>query len=89
MHRVSSYSTARSSDEFLVNFSQSALKGYDSNEELLTSYNESNNLISDDVSKKDVSPKGSPGERAVHLIPLVLVICGLVLWWFSNPVELQ
>ncbi|KAI3454385.1 hypothetical protein Pfo_011048 [Paulownia fortunei] len=84
MHRSASYSSARSSDEFLVNFSPAALKGFDSNQDLLT-----NDVISDDVSKKDISLKPSPGEKAVHLIPLVLIVCALVLWWFSNPVQLQ
>ncbi|CAN1241908.1 hypothetical protein LINPERPRIM_LOCUS5154 [Linum perenne] len=24
-------------------------------------------------------------ERAVHVIPLVLLVCGLILWFFCNP----
>ncbi|XP_057475343.1 uncharacterized protein LOC130763448 isoform X2 [Actinidia eriantha] len=27
-------------------------------------------------------------ETAVHLIPLLLVLCAIVLWFFSNPVDL-
>ncbi|XP_010677117.2 uncharacterized protein LOC104892809 [Beta vulgaris subsp. vulgaris] len=26
-------------------------------------------------------------ENAIHLIPLVLVLCAVILWFFSNPVE--
>ncbi|KAL6524551.1 hypothetical protein OROHE_016222 [Orobanche hederae] len=46
-------------------------------------------MINDDVSKKDMCLKPSRqggGERAIHLIPLVLFLCALVLWWFSSPV---
>lgn len=34
--------------------------------------------------KKEKSRSKFP-ERAVHLIPFVLVFCALVLWFFSNP----
>ncbi|KAH6809403.1 hypothetical protein C2S51_027186 [Perilla frutescens var. frutescens] len=90
MHRSSSHSAARSSDEFLVNFSSSsALKGFDSSQDLLADYDDKA-VVSDDISKnKDVPVKSTFGERAVHLIPLVLIFCGLVLWWFSNPVQLH
>lgn len=86
MHRSSSYSSARSSEEFLVNFSPAALN---SNQELLASFNDKD-VGSGDVSKKDLSLKpSSGGERAVHLIPLVLITCAFVLWLFSHPVELH
>lgn len=26
-------------------------------------------------------------ENAIHLIPLVLLLCAIILWFFSNPVE--
>ncbi|GER56754.1 periplasmic trehalase [Striga asiatica] len=93
MHRSTSYSsTGRSSDEFSVNFSPAALKGLDSNHDSLTG-NKSNNhnangdLVSDDISKKDISSRPSPeAEKAIHLIPLVLFICFLILYLFSSPV---
>ncbi|KAK2970431.1 hypothetical protein RJ640_000148 [Escallonia rubra] len=37
------------------------------------------------VAKKERSRLRS-AEAAVHIIPLLLVICAIVLWFFSNPV---
>uniref|UniRef100_A0A7C9B2C7 Transmembrane protein n=1 Tax=Opuntia streptacantha TaxID=393608 RepID=A0A7C9B2C7_OPUST len=37
-----------------------------------------------DVAKKEKSRLRS-AENAVHLIPLVLVLCAVILWFFSNP----
>ncbi|CAL9230969.1 unnamed protein product [Arabidopsis halleri] len=42
-----------------------------------------------DVAKKELSLhnnsyKSANGERAIHLIPLVLFLCGFILWVFSN-----
>ncbi|CAA0820948.1 Unknown protein [Striga hermonthica] len=86
MHRA----TGRSSDEFSVSFPPAALKGFESSHNSLTgnNYNLDNGLISnDDVSKKVMSLKASPGaEKAIHLIPLVLFLCALVLWLFSSHV---
>lgn len=78
MHRSSSHSAARSSDEFLVNFSSSSSSSALS---LLADYDDK----SDDVSKN----KPTFGDKAVHLIPLVLMFCALLLWWFSYPVQLH
>uniref|UniRef100_A0A7C8ZEJ9 Transmembrane protein n=1 Tax=Opuntia streptacantha TaxID=393608 RepID=A0A7C8ZEJ9_OPUST len=36
--------------------------------------------------KKDKSRLRS-AENAVHLIPLVLFLCAIILWFFSNPVD--
>ncbi|KAI3519608.1 hypothetical protein L2E82_31878 [Cichorium intybus] len=36
-------------------------------------------------SKKDKLGRLRFSEKAVHLIPLVLLLCALVLWLFSNP----
>ncbi|GFP88421.1 hypothetical protein PHJA_000985800 [Phtheirospermum japonicum] len=84
MHRSTSYSSGRSSDEFLVNFSPAVLKGVNN----YTIIN--NDVISDDVSKKDMDLKPTPaGEKAIHLIPLVLILCALILWWFSGPVYIK
>ncbi|XP_057471542.1 uncharacterized protein LOC130760305 [Actinidia eriantha] len=37
-----------------------------------------------EVSKKDKS-RAKFAENGVHIIPLVLLLCALVLWFFSNP----
>lgn len=42
-------------------------------------------LISD-AAKKEITHKSS-GENAVHLIPLVLILCALILWLFSKEPE--
>ncbi|XP_050227202.1 uncharacterized protein LOC126676912 [Mercurialis annua] len=36
------------------------------------------------VAKKERSRLRS-AENAIHLIPLVLVLCAIILWFFSNP----
>ncbi|KAJ9539780.1 hypothetical protein OSB04_026286 [Centaurea solstitialis] len=36
-------------------------------------------------SKKDRFGRVRFSEKVVHLIPLVLILCALVLWFFSNP----
>jgi hypothetical protein len=85
MHR--SLSTSRASDEFLVNLlpadhmgSPPPLKAAASIKDL-PMYNS----ISDHSAKKDVAPQHrASGENAVHLIPLVLILCGLILWIFSS-----
>ncbi|KAH9622191.1 hypothetical protein KSS87_009578 [Heliosperma pusillum] len=38
------------------------------------------------VAKKERSHIRS-AENAVHLIPLVLLLCAVILWFFSNPVD--
>ncbi|KAL3642292.1 hypothetical protein CASFOL_013107 [Castilleja foliolosa] len=91
MHRSTSYSSS-GRDEFMVNFSAAALKGsLESKEDLLSAnYVYSailNDDISDDISKKDMDLKPTPtGEKVIHLIPLVLFLCALILWLFSGPV---
>lgn len=43
-----------------------------------------------DVLKKENSGKSSSsGEKAIHLIPLLLGACFLVLWLFSEPVSVD
>ncbi|PSS34385.1 TRNA(Ile)-lysidine synthase [Actinidia chinensis var. chinensis] len=37
-----------------------------------------------EVSKKDKS-RAKFAENGVHIIPLVLLLCALTLWFFSNP----
>ncbi|XP_010535875.1 PREDICTED: uncharacterized protein LOC104811040 [Tarenaya hassleriana] len=61
-------SGCRPSDEFLVNLSPESSVD-------LTAY---------DVTKKENAVLSkSVGERAVHLIPLVLFLCAFILWAFS------
>lgn len=82
-----SASASRVSDEYLVNMSPAA-KGSSFPKMLIAADDLHTNYhpISD-ATKKDVSLK-SPGEKAVHLIPLVLTICALILWFFSKPVTI-
>ncbi|XP_058008173.1 uncharacterized protein LOC131182848 [Hevea brasiliensis] len=40
------------------------------------------------VAKKERSRLRS-AENAIHLIPLVLVLCAIILWFFSNPGRAQ
>ncbi|MQM13808.1 hypothetical protein Taro_046733 [Colocasia esculenta] len=40
------------------------------------------------IAKKDAS-RSRTGESAVHVIPLVLIACALVLWFFSGPIPRQ
>lgn len=48
----------------------------------------SNSITISDATKKEMAAlhrKSSLGENAIHLIPLVLVVCALILWLFSLP----
>ncbi|QCD80651.1 hypothetical protein DEO72_LG2g973 [Vigna unguiculata] len=83
MHRSSSIS--RASGEFLVDISATALafpslKMADSQGLPIH-----HNSASDVVNKKEMTLHGKPPpQKAVHLIPLVLIFCGFVLWIFSH-----
>jgi hypothetical protein len=91
MHRSSSYSStiARASDDFSVDISSTLLAASSSLQmatsngilPILRSISDGSN------SKKEISfhGKSSTGQKAVHLIPVVLIFCGLVLWIFSHP----
>ncbi|KAL3535821.1 hypothetical protein ACH5RR_004282 [Cinchona calisaya] len=86
MYRTAS--VTRVSDEYLVNVSPAA-KGspvpkmlVDAADDFQTSYDP---IL--DATKKEISPKSS-GEKVVHLIPLVLTLCALILWFFSKPVTI-
>lgn len=37
--------------------------------------------------KKDKFGRNRFSEKSVHVIPLILLLCALVLWLFSNPGE--
>ncbi|KAG2718695.1 hypothetical protein I3760_03G231000 [Carya illinoinensis] len=79
-----SSSTSRASAEFLVNLlpadiGSPPLKAAASDD--LPMYNS----ISD-ATKKDVAfHSGLSGENVIHLIPVILILCGLILWIFSHP----
>lgn len=83
MHR--SPSTSRASDEFLLNLlpadmgSPPSLKSVDHDELPMYHY-------FSDATKKDAALHArSSGENFIHLIPLVLILCALILWIFSHP----
>ncbi|KDP32360.1 hypothetical protein JCGZ_13285 [Jatropha curcas] len=84
MHRSSS--TSRAADELSVNFSSddnivSPVKTLSSTD--LPIYKSSS-----DASKKEIGlHQKSVGENAVHLIPLILLLCALILWLFSYPIK--
>ncbi|KAJ4708326.1 Transmembrane protein [Melia azedarach] len=85
MHRSSS--TSRASDEFLVNMLPASvtmgsptLKTVASDD--LPIYD---HPISDATKKEMAMHHKSMGENAIHLIPLVLILCAFILWLFSHP----
>lgn len=84
MYRTASIS--RVSDEYLVNLSP-ASKGSPSPKVLVAADDDDFRIHVPifDATKKESPPK-LPGEKAVHLIPLVLTICALSLWLFSKPI---
>ncbi|KAJ6428715.1 hypothetical protein OIU84_020398 [Salix udensis] len=82
MHR--SASSTRASDGFLISIEPVA---DESSPLKTTDYTElpTHDPISD-VIKKDLAwHHKSMGENAVHLIPVVLILCALTLWIFSRP----
>ncbi|OAY37438.1 hypothetical protein MANES_11G101800v8 [Manihot esculenta] len=83
MYRVST--TYRGSDEFSVNLSLDAIASAPR-----TNSSSTDLPIYDPISdstKKDVGlHHRSLGENSVHLIPLVLFLCALILWVFSRSV---
>ncbi|KAG9459714.1 hypothetical protein H6P81_004222 [Aristolochia fimbriata] len=83
MHR--SASTTRASDEFFLNMSpqMKASPGLKRAEiDQLPTYDPLS-----DFSKKEAS-RLRASENAVHFIPLVLILCAVVLWFFSSPVNM-
>ncbi|XP_068651544.1 uncharacterized protein [Aristolochia californica] len=79
MHR--SASTSRASDEFFLNVSPQikASPGLKPAEiDQLPTY-----VPLSDVSKESSRLRAS--ENAVHVIPLVLILCAIILWFFSSP----
>ncbi|KAK9275274.1 hypothetical protein L1049_022536 [Liquidambar formosana] len=78
MHRSSS--TSRVSDEFFNHSSSSPAPPVrpTSDADKLPTYNPDSH-----VAKKERSRLRS-AENAIHLIPLVLVLCAIILWFFSK-----
>lgn len=84
MYRSSS--AARVSDEFLINLSPAgkgspSLKSSSVVEHDLPVYTP----IPDGTKKESGLHQKVSGENAIHLIPVILVFCALVLWFFSHP----
>ena len=82
MYRTANVS--RVSDEYMVNISPAA-KGPPVPKMLIAADHLPTRL---DATKKEIPPPKSSGEKAVHLIPLVLSLCALILWFFSKPVTI-
>ncbi|EEF51623.1 conserved hypothetical protein [Ricinus communis] len=80
MHRSASWTRT---DDYFMHSSPKAPPGL-----RISSSNEANELPEDDpilgMAKKEKSHiKFS--ENAIHIIPFVLLLCGFILWFFSNP----
>lgn len=84
MHRLSASGVLRDdADEFSINVLQNSLPS------LKTSGAANYDLLpsSDSLDKKEIAllHKTQQRERAVHLIPVILILCGFILWLFSYP----
>ncbi|GLT49123.1 hypothetical protein SLA2020_227020 [Shorea laevis] len=77
MHRSSS--SCRVSDEYCVKSSTLKDTETEQSREQLPTYNPLSH-----AAKRERSRLRS-AENAVHLIPLVLVLCAVILWFFSIP----
>ncbi|PRQ46457.1 hypothetical protein RchiOBHm_Chr2g0089271 [Rosa chinensis] len=92
MHRSSS--TTRASEEFLVNFSPASLSLSSPllNTTAVASLDDLPvyDTNSDHVTKKEIGMHhhNPLGENVIHLIPLVIFLCGFTLWIFSRPAKL-
>uniref|UniRef100_A0A803NX13 Transmembrane protein n=1 Tax=Cannabis sativa TaxID=3483 RepID=A0A803NX13_CANSA len=78
-----SSSTSRASDEFLVNFPPPSfvpLPMKSAAAEELPLYKSNS-----DANKKELGVHKSSGENIIHVIPLILILCGFILWVFSHP----
>ncbi|XP_022737971.1 uncharacterized protein LOC111290773 [Durio zibethinus] len=82
-----SSSSSRVSDEFFINSSpsqsqsskQQSSETVPLNPQELPTYNPLSH-----PAKKERSRLRS-AENAIHIIPLVLVLCAIILWFFSSP----
>ncbi|CAL9115624.1 unnamed protein product [Musa textilis] len=92
MHR--STSTTRVSEEFSMNTAAQAMGGAIANKGGGTYYHDDHyhhhhhNLPTydpqSDAAKKEAS-RAKVAENMVHVIPFVLVLCTIILWFFSHP----
>ncbi|KAJ1390198.1 hypothetical protein SESBI_37658 [Sesbania bispinosa] len=86
MHRSSSIS--RAPDEFFVDISATGTLASSTLQMAASSSNgylPIHRSVFDDTKKELIPLHGkSSGQNAIHLIPLVLIFCGLVLWIFSH-----
>lgn len=83
MYRSSS--AARVSDEFSINLSPAG-KGSPSLKPSVADHDlPLYTPIPDGTKKESGVHQKSSGENAIHLIPVILVLCALVLWFFSHP----
>ncbi|RZS11191.1 hypothetical protein BHM03_00042501 [Ensete ventricosum] len=91
MHR--STSTTRVSEEFSMNTAAQAMGGAIANKGGGTYYHDDHyhhhhSLPTydpqSDAAKKEVS-RAKVAENMVHVIPFVLVLCTIILWFFSHP----
>ncbi|CAN1188324.1 hypothetical protein LINPERHAP2_LOCUS39257 [Linum perenne] len=82
MHRSASWTRVPSDDYFMHSTPMMASSGV-----RVSPTSENNELPMYDpiveMAKKDKTRHFA--ERAVHVIPLVLLVCGLILWFFCNP----
>ncbi|KAJ7956640.1 Transmembrane protein [Quillaja saponaria] len=84
MQRLSS--TTRASEEF-INMSGSAMASPSLRASTSADHLPLYNPIPDSTKKEAPIYHKSSGENAIHLIPIVLILCGLILWIFSHPAD--
>ncbi|KAG6490472.1 hypothetical protein ZIOFF_051770 [Zingiber officinale] len=86
MHR--SGSTTRASDEFHISMAAQAMGGSYSAVGLRSSIDMDHHLSpyhpQSEVEKKEVN-RIKVAENMVHMIPFVILLCTIVLWFFSHP----
>lgn len=86
MHR--SGSTTRASDEFQLSMAAQAMGGSYSAAGLRSSIDMDHHLSpyhpQSEIEKKEVN-RIKVAENMVHIIPFVILLCTIVLWFFSHP----
>ncbi|CAL5198579.1 unnamed protein product [Lathyrus oleraceus] len=85
MYRSNSYSIAREYDEFSVDISATVEAAASSSSNELPLIQRSVSDGSDSKKEIPFHGKSSTGQKAIHLIPLVLIFCAFLLWIFSHP----
>ncbi|XP_043710126.1 uncharacterized protein LOC122659020 isoform X2 [Telopea speciosissima] len=86
MHRSSS--TSRAAEEFFAHLSSplSSSKGSQGGRTSENSELPTYDPLSEAAKKEKSRIKFA--ENAIHVIPVVLVLCAIILWFFSNPVDM-